>query len=135
VNVFGCWRRGSIGWWGVTLGVFLLVGCYLVFDVLDLDGSDLQHRLFSIAIASQGAWAEAKQGLHQSLAAPGTHSPGGLVIRLVPLARSLRTLPHPTSVSGSPHVRRIRPRVYAGHESLDPPSSPDDLLRKICQAA
>ena len=134
MGFFGCWRRGSIDWCGVTLGAFPLVGCYLVFDVLDLDGSDLQNRLFSVAIASQGAWTEAKWGLHQSLAARGTHSPGGLLIHLLPLSRSFGTLPHPTSVPVSSEVRRIRPRVYAAHDSLDPLSSPGDLLRNICQA-
>jgi hypothetical protein len=135
VKFFGRRRRRSIGVWGVALGAFLLVGCYLVFDVLDLDGSDLQHRLFNNAIAPQGAWAETERALHQSLAAPGAHRPDAAFIRSLPVSRSRGTLLHMTSAPISSQVRRIRPRAHAGRGSLDRPASSDDLARTLAHAA
>lgn len=131
----GRWRRESIGWLGVALGAFLLVGCYLVFDVLDLDQSDLYHRLFSSALASQGAWEETERVLQQHLAAPGTHTPGEVSIPALRVSRVIETLPYKPSASGKSQVRRIRQCPHVGRALLAPPTSPDDLPRTIAHAA
>ena len=128
----GRWRRGSIGIWGVALGAFLLVGCYIVFDVLDLDGSDLQNRL--LAIAPQGAWAETERSLHQSRAATGAFSPD-VLISLLPVSRLFGPLPPTTPVPERSPVRRTRPGAHTGHRPLDAPSSPDDPPQIIFPAA
>jgi hypothetical protein len=135
VNFFGRWQRGSISWWGVVLGAVFLVGCYLVFDVLDLDASDLKNQLLSDAIAPQGAWVEAERGLHQSRVATGAPNPGVLFIHPLPDSRFLGTLPHAASVPVNSQVHWIRPRAHAGRDCLNPSSSPDDLPRTIARAA
>ena len=135
MNFVGRWRRKSLGWLGVTLGAFLLVGCYLVFDVLDLDQSDLYHRLLSNPFASQGNWAEGERDLRQHFAAPGAHNPDAKVIRAFSLARVLETLPRPTSAPASSSVCRVHPRAPVGRASLAPPTAPVDLPRTIAHAA
>jgi hypothetical protein len=37
-------RRGSASWWGITLCALLFASTYVVFDVLDVDGSQLGRR-------------------------------------------------------------------------------------------
>lgn len=37
-------RRGSASWWGITLCALLFASTYVVFDVLDVDGSQMRRR-------------------------------------------------------------------------------------------
>ena len=39
------WRRGSLAWRAVSYSAFLAMSLFVSFDVLDLDGSQLQSRL------------------------------------------------------------------------------------------
>lgn len=36
-------RRGSASWWGVSLCALLFASTYVVFDILDLDGSQMSR--------------------------------------------------------------------------------------------
>ena len=37
-------RRGSASWWGITVCALLFAATYVVFDVLDVDGSQMSRR-------------------------------------------------------------------------------------------
>lgn len=36
-------RRGSASWWGITLCALLIASTYVVFDILDVDGSQMRR--------------------------------------------------------------------------------------------
>ncbi len=36
-------RRGTVSWWGIALCALLFASAYVVFDILDLDGSQLSR--------------------------------------------------------------------------------------------
>ncbi len=36
-------RRGSASWWGITLCALLFASTYVVFDILDVDGSQMRR--------------------------------------------------------------------------------------------
>ena len=38
-------RRGAARWWGITLCALLFAGTYVVFDILDVDGSQMSRGL------------------------------------------------------------------------------------------
>ncbi len=50
----------SPAWWVVVLISLAAVGVFMVFEVLDLDGSDLYKRIFQSPIPSQPTMAEAE---------------------------------------------------------------------------
>ena len=50
----------SPAWWVVVLISLAAVGVFMVFEVLDLDGSDLYKRIFQPPISSQPTVAEAE---------------------------------------------------------------------------
>ncbi len=41
----GIWRKGSLAWRVVLYAAFLAMGLFVTFDLLDLDGSQLQGRM------------------------------------------------------------------------------------------
>ena len=51
----------SLAWWGVVVCALAAVGIFMVFEVWDLDGSDLYRRLFQPPIAAQSALADAER--------------------------------------------------------------------------
>jgi len=64
----GMRRLGSAWRWGWALGSALLC-VYIAFDVLDLDGSQLQQRS-GVAITAETSSAEADRLLRESASAP-----------------------------------------------------------------
>ncbi len=48
----------SLAWWVIVLSALAAVAIYMAFEVLDLDGSDLQRRIFQPPISSQPSLAE-----------------------------------------------------------------------------
>lgn len=94
--------RGSGGWWAVLLCAFLALGVYIVFEALDVDGSDLRDWLSGNAIAAQSTRAETKRPFYQASATPWASE-------LVSLSLTLRFIAKSTQVTS-----RIPPAVFAG---------------------
>ncbi len=87
-------RRHGVMWWGVWAIGVLFVSCYIAFDLLDLDGSQLQTRA-GVTLTASSSSAEVSRFLRgapspftvsTSLAMLATH---GAVHRLTP-ASALR---------------------------------------------
>ena len=58
-------RRRTGGWWALFLCAALAMGCYITFDVLDVDESDLPFQLNNLGAASNAQKLEAEEALQQ----------------------------------------------------------------------
>jgi len=66
----GSKRQRSRAWWGVFLCAVLAMGAYIVFDMLDLDGSNLRDAWGGSAIAAEAVGGETERFLPPTEAAP-----------------------------------------------------------------
>lgn len=126
--MLGVLRVRSSGWWGLVLCLSLAVGAYIVFDVLDVDGSDLHNRILHNPIAPPTLSAEAERSVHEGVLPPDPRArmeAPRLVERLfAPLNASARAAPE----SLRSRLRGIYPRVHAvSLDSLSTSSPTDDL--------
>ena len=62
--MLGLLRVRSSVWWGLVLCLSLLVGAHMVFDILDVDGSDLPNRIFHDPLLPQTSLAETERSFH-----------------------------------------------------------------------
>lgn len=126
-------RERSLGWWGLVLCLLLAVGAYIVFDVLDLDGSDLRNRVLQSPLVSQTALAEAERVILQ--AAKAQFAVAGISFSaLLPQSFTLFN----TTCFQSPSVNALTqfrttlpPRVYAARDSFPMPRPTDDPARPL----
>jgi hypothetical protein len=103
--MLGLLRVRSPGWWGLVLCLSLAVGAYIVFDVLDIDGSDLQNRIFQDSLTPQTSLVEAERPLR--LASQFWQAWGGISVALLVRQASTRFNPQfksvPTAVRARSH--------------------------------
>jgi hypothetical protein len=65
----------SAAWWTVVVCSLAAVGVFMVFEVLDLDGSDLPRRIFQPSAVSQSSLAESERAMsHGACDVQGTLS-------------------------------------------------------------
>ncbi len=112
---------GSRDWWAVVLCALSAVIVFMAFEVLDLDGSDLQRRIFQPPISSRPTLAESEGAMRQG--AFMLQDALGVLKRHSPALSSFW-------VSASPrlYVRltSIRPRGSLRHASFPLPPAIDD---------
>lgn len=116
----------SPAWWVIALISLGAVGVFMIFEVMDLDGSDLYKRICQPPIPSQPAVAEAegvmRHGAFAIQAALGhLHA---LVLLRQPFT-SLSRCPQAAPAIHDNRLTRIRPRTDIHRASL-PPSAPGD---------
>jgi len=117
----------SPAWWAVVFCALAAVGLFMVFEVLDLDGSDLYKRIFQPPIPSQPTVADA-EGIvrHGAIAVQGAlghlHA---LVVLQQPFADFSRCPGAAPGISGK-RLTRIRARVDLHHASFPPPAPADE---------
>ena len=99
MRLIGSKRQRSRAWWGVCLCAVLAMGAYIVFDMLDLDGSSLRSAWAGSAIAAEAAGGETERLLPPSETAPqapilgpavgavGFDPPSGFLHRSLPMPR------------------------------------------------
>ena len=123
----------SLAWWTVLVCSLAAVGIFMVFEVWDLDGSDLFRRIFQPSIASQSALADSERVMrHGALGVRDTLS------RLRTLAAFQESPPllsdQPCTAPGHSGTRRpgIGPRTHMrptpfrlSPPSEEPPTTPD----------
>jgi hypothetical protein len=88
----GSKRQRSRAWWGVFLCAVLAMGAYIVFDMLDLDGSSLRDAWAGSVIAAEAVDGETERLLPPIEAAPHATVLGSPVgaVGLDPLSGSFR---------------------------------------------
>jgi hypothetical protein len=123
-------RSRSAQWWVLALCSFLAVGAYIVFDVLDVDGSELQNRILHSAIAAGTSGAEIKRSVHEGIrwrvAWHGMKAPGAIMRLSLPFQTLARAVPEVLQ----PRRHWIYPRAHTGSlNSLSASSPADDLPR------
>jgi hypothetical protein len=113
----GSKRRRSRVWWGVFLCAVLAMGAYIVFDMLDLDGSSLRDAWAGSAIAAEAVGGETERLLPPTEAAPHATVLGSAVgaLWLDPLSCSFRR-PAPALRLGVLHSHTL-PRTNLAKET------------------
>ena len=122
----GSRRQRSRAWWGVFLCAVLAMGAYIVFDMLDLDGSGLRDAWAGSAIAAEAVDGETDRLLPPTEAAPHAPPLGSPVgaIWLDPLFDSLHR-PAPLPRLGASRSRAL-PRINLAKETSSTPSPSAD---------
>lgn len=117
----------SPAWWAVILCALVGVGVFMVFEVLDLDGSDLYKRIFQPPIPSQPTVAEAEGVMrHGAFAAQEAL---GHIHALVVLQQPSTVFAHCPYVATAVLCKRlttIRPRADIHRASFPPPAPTDE---------
>lgn len=122
----GSKRQRSRVWWGVFLCAVLAMGAYIVFDMLDLDGSGLREAWAGGLIAAEAAGGETERLLPPTEAAPHAPIPGSAVeaVRLEPVSGVLhRPAPLPSLGASRSH---LLPRINLAKERSSTTSSASD---------
>jgi hypothetical protein len=97
-------KRRFPGGWVVFVCVFLAVGVFITFEVLDLDGSNFQRPLPDSVIVAEPTSADVEQLLPQALSAPGAQSS-------VSLSLDLSLPPEPFEVCSRSGINGLRARL------------------------
>jgi hypothetical protein len=108
---------------GIVFGcVFVAMVVFVAFEVLDLDGSNLQHAPASTTIAAEPALADVEELLPESHSVPAVRS--GVSPRLDPRLPpdAVKLLCPLGGNSLIARLDRTRPRSFPRHET--PPSTP-----------
>ena len=123
-------------WWVVILMSLSAVGVFMIFEVLDLDGSDLYKRLFQPPIPSQPTLAEA-EGVMRHGAFPVQKALGQLCA-LVILLQYSTGCSSPSRSLCALRARRLlmnrpRPHIHGGSFTPtapgdEPPSIPASVV-------
>lgn len=129
--MLGSLRVPSSGWWGLVLCASLAVGAHIVFDILDVDGSDLRNRTFNDPLVAQTSLVETKRPLH--LASECRHGWGRMPVAVLLRQSSARFSPQYKSVPAAARVRlhRILPRAHVRLNARLAPSTTDDQARTL----
>ncbi len=116
----------SRSWWVVILCASLAMGAYIVFDILDLDGSTSRDLGPGTAFAAEPAFVEAERLLHRASATPQT--PRSIYLSansgLVPESPSIS--PKATAITFAPSVLTVRPPLNRCQELSSASSLADD---------
>lgn len=108
-------------WWLVVLCSLAAVGVFMIFEVLDLDGSDLSKRIFQPLIPSQPTVAEAEGVRH------GAFAMQAALVVLQQLSTGFSRCPIAASaIYYGKRLTRIRARVDIHRASLPPPAPGDE---------
>ncbi|MCX5734478.1 MAG: hypothetical protein NTW68_09150 [candidate division NC10 bacterium] len=102
-------RRRSWVWWGVIVSALLIFGAYLIFDILDVDGSQMISRPADGILMAEALQVEADRFFR---ADPFT--PDSIGFLSLSLSRSSTTERHGLSLGTIPigvRQRRMLPRV------------------------
>jgi hypothetical protein len=125
----------SRAWWGILLCSLVAVAIFMVFEVLDLDSSDLYKRIFQPPIPSQPTVADAEGIMrHGAIAVQGAlghlHA---LVVLQQPFTGFSRCPSAAPGICGK-RPTRIRARVDLHHASFPPPAPADEPPRTTAPA-
>ena len=117
----------SPAWWVVVLISLAAVGVFMVFEVLDLDGSDLYKRIFQSPIPSQPTMAEA-EGIMRHGAFAVQEALGHLdaLVVLQQSSTGFSRCPVAAPAISCERLTRIRARVDIHRASLPPPAPGDE---------
>jgi hypothetical protein len=116
----------SPAWWVVVLISLAAIGVFMVFEVLDLDGSDLYKRIFRPPIPSQPAVAEAEGVMrHGAFAAQAALGHVHALVLLRQPFTGFSRCPHAAPAIFDKRLKRIRPRTDI-HRASFPPLAPSD---------
>ena len=124
-------RVRSSAWWGLGLCLSLMIGAHVFFDMLDIDGSDLQNRIFHDSLLPQTALAEAERSAH--LVSLPLHAIRGMATALLPPRSSTRFNPQPKSVPIAARARLhgIILRVHVTRDCLPTPRTAEGTARPL----
>jgi len=105
-------RRRSCGWWVVVSLVCFAMGAFLVFDVLDLDGSRRETGTPLNTLVAEAANPEIERALYPAPDTP--RSSGDRMAILQPFLRAASPPTVPTSSSGMIQacLHAVRPRLH-----------------------
>ncbi len=126
----GCSRGRSRAWWGLFLCASLAIGCYLAFDVLGLDGSNLHRLLNNVALAPMAAEPDVRHILPRPPTLPDPPDIPRAPFFHEMFFASLRIAPGAVPVIASSRFEGSRPRAQLGREysASDSSASPADSL-------
>ncbi len=112
----------SLAWWAIVACALAAVGAFMLFEVWDLDGSDLYHRLFQPPIPAQSPLVDAERTLRLGVFCAQDTEGGTCATRI--------SLERPFSVADrlrpGPHLQRRRPAGFlrgTGRAPVGCPSS------------
>ena len=108
-------RRRSWAWWSVVVVALLTMGAYVLFDILDVDGSQMTGWPADAIIVAEALQIEADRCFR-----PDTLTPDAPGLLALPLARWSATEQHGLSPDTIPlrvRHRRMLPRVNL-HQAL-----------------
>lgn len=113
----------SRAWWAILFCSLVAVAIFMVFEVLDLDGSDLYRRIFQPPIPSQPTVAWAEGGMRHGAFA--IHEALGHLQARESLRQPSMAVPHcrdATSAILGKRLTVIRPRTGIPRPSVHPPA-------------
>jgi hypothetical protein len=114
-------------WWVVIICSLAAFGVFMVFEVLDLDGSDLCKRIFWPPISSQPAVAEAEGVMrHRAFAAQVALGHVHALVLLRQPFTGFSRCPHAAPAIFDKRLKRIRPRTDIHRASFPPPAPSDE---------
>jgi len=123
-------RSKSRVWWAVILCSLAAIGIFMVFEVLDLDGSDLYARIFQPPLSSQPGLVESEGAMRQGALAVHAVVPHPLGSVVVQYSSFRAGSPGRTVAAFRRHLPHTNPRVNARRAALsslpstdEPPSS------------
>ena len=83
-------RSRCQAWWAIVLCSLAAIAVFMIFEVLDLDGSSLHARIFQPPLSSQPAVAESENAIRYGTFASyatAPHPQASFVVQAAPLSR------------------------------------------------
>ena len=117
----------SPAWWAVVLFSLATVGIFMVFEVMDLDRSDLNKRIFQPPISSQLTAVDAEGVLrYGALPIQKALGPTHALVELWRPSTGVSHCQYAAPVTAGRLLARIRVRVDIHRSSLAPPAPGDE---------
>ena len=110
----------------LALGSVLAVSAFIFFDVLDLDGSDLQNRLLPNTQAQWTPCAEAEQPLRQWAAGVDRQVHDAVAIVIQEFLAHHNPFPCAISACLPPELNPLRAGAHVARDALSPSSQTGD---------
>ena len=126
-------ERRLPGGWSVVVCAFLVVGVFITFEVLDLDGSSFQHPFRDSVIAAEPTSAEVELLLPRCPSAPGAQTRVSLCLNLPLSPEPLESRSCSGVVGLRARVNHALPRASLGHEPSSTALS-DDPAQGQCRS-